>query len=155
MSIPEYEERTKQPELNAPESGAAPESESGADPESPRSLRIPRTRISRMWVRTLPALLTLIVVLILVAQNRTEVTVRFFNASLKLPLSVALLGAMVLGALVVLTLGSARVVQLRRRVHLQNRSKRRGSQSTTPEPESSKEITTDHAGDDSAPPEGD
>lgn len=146
MNTPEHEEGAGQPPVNAPETGAAP--------DSIQSSRIPRTRISRMWARTLPALLALIVVLILVAQNRSEVTVRFFNGSLRLPLSVALLGAMVLGALVVLTLGSARVVQLRRRVHVQNRSKRHGARGTTPELASSKEEASARARDDSAPPEG-
>ena len=146
MSTPEYQEGTGPSQPNAPEPGEVLDTN--------QSSRIPRTRISRMWVRTLPALLALIVVLILVAQNRTEVTVRFFNASLKLPLSVALLGAMVLGALVVLTLGSARVVQLRRRVHVQSRSKRHDTQDTTPASGSSRELTSDHATDESAPPEG-
>jgi uncharacterized integral membrane protein len=108
-----------------------------------------------MWVRTLPALLALVVVLIVVAQNRSEVTMRFFDASLKLPLSVALLGAMVLGALVVLTLGSARVVQLRRRVRKQSRSNRRDLQDTASSSGSSRELASDHATDVSAPPEGD
>ena len=117
MNTPEYEQ------LNGGAQDHAAESRGAQD--STQSSRFPTTRISRMWVRTLPALLALIVVLILVAQNRSEVTVRFFNASQRLPLSVALLGAMVLGALVVLTLGSARMLQLRRRVHVVNRSKRR------------------------------
>lgn len=142
MSTPEYQEGMGPSQLNAPESGEAI--------DSTQPSRIPRTRISRMWVRTLPALLALIVVLILVTQNRAEVTVRFFNASLKLPLSVALLGAMVLGALVVLALGSARVVQLRRRVRVQSRSKRRDPRDTTPASRSPKEFTNDHATDESA-----
>ena len=100
------------------------ETPSGEAPEMTHDSTIPSTRISRMWVRTLPALIALTVILILVAQNTAEVTIRFFGASLKLPLSVALLGAMVLGALVVLGLGSARVIQLRRRVRLDGGSRR-------------------------------
>lgn len=82
---------------------------------------IPATRVSRMWARTLPALLALTAILILVAQNSVRVTVRFLGGSLRVPLAVALLGAVILGAFVVLTLGSARVMQLRRRVRTQGR----------------------------------
>ena len=116
MTIPEQE--------GVSESRPRDELLSGEAPEVARESTIPRTRISRMWVRTLPALIALSVILILVAQNRAEVTVRFFSGSLKVPLSVALLGTMALGAFVVLGLGSARVVQLRRRVRSEGGSRR-------------------------------
>lgn len=147
METPEHEEMTTPQEVDAHEFGVVA--------ASTHSSVIPRTRISRMWVRTLPALIALTAVLILVAQNRAEVTIRFFNTSLKVPLSVALLGATVLGALVALTLGSARVVQLRRRVHAESRSERRRSQGAAPEFGSSRVTANERANEDSAPPEGD
>lgn len=110
------------------EPGLGDDLEVGEPAEVSTAPVIPRTRISRLWVRSFPALVALIVVLILVVQNRDEVTVRFFNGSLRVPLSVAILGAMVLGAFVMLGLGSLRVLQLRRRVH----SQRRSNQNKTP-----------------------
>jgi uncharacterized integral membrane protein len=77
---------------------------------------IPSTRASRAWVRVLPALIVLAVTLVFVFQNSRHVKVSFFNASGTVPLSVALLGAAALGALLVLALGSVRILQLRRRV---------------------------------------
>jgi uncharacterized integral membrane protein len=75
------------------------------------------TRMSRAWIRVLPALVVLTVILVFVFQNSKDVKVSLFTFSGKLPLSVALLGAVVLGALMVLALGSARIFQLRRQVH--------------------------------------
>jgi uncharacterized integral membrane protein len=93
-----------------------------ADPQSP-DRPIAWTRVSRLWVRILPALVVLIVILVFVFQNNHPVTVKFFGASGTLGLSVALLGAAVLGALLVLALGSVRIYQLRRRVHRQGRNR--------------------------------
>ncbi len=81
------------------------------------------TRVSRLWVRILPALVVLIVILVFVFQNNHPVTVKFFGASGTLALSVALLGAAVLGALLVLALGSVRIFQLRRRVRRLGRNR--------------------------------
>lgn len=78
---------------------------------------IPSTRTSRAWIRILPALIVLAVILIFVFQNPKDVRVSLFTFSGTLPLSVALLGAVVLGALMVLALGSVRIFQLRRQVH--------------------------------------
>lgn len=78
---------------------------------------IPSTRTSRAWIRILPALLILAVILVFVLQNPKDVKVSLFTFSGTLPLSVALLGAVVLGALMVLALGSVRIFQLRRQVH--------------------------------------
>ncbi len=115
MSIPE-QEGSPEPRSNDEVSEATPS-------EEVASSHVPSTRISRLWVRSLPALIALVVVLILVAQNRSQVTVRFFAGTLRTPLAVALLGAMVLGALMMLGLGSLRVLQLRRRIRRQGRSR--------------------------------
>lgn len=74
------------------------------------------TRTSRAWTRLLPALVILVVILVFVFQNPKDVKVRLFTISSTLPLSVALLGAVVLGALMTLALGSLRILQLRRQV---------------------------------------
>ncbi|MHB8334171.1 MAG: LapA family protein [Acidimicrobiales bacterium] len=74
------------------------------------------TRTSRAWIRLLPALVVLVVILVFVFQNPKDVKVSLFTFSGTLPLSVALLGAVVLGALMTLALGSLRILQLRRQV---------------------------------------
>ena len=75
------------------------------------------TRTSRAWLKVLPALVVLAVILVFVFQNPKDVKVRLFTFSGTLPLSVALLGAVVLGALMVLALGSVRIFQLRGQIH--------------------------------------
>jgi uncharacterized integral membrane protein len=82
----------------------------------PASEVIASTRTSRAWIRLLPFLLVLVVILVFVFQNPKDVRVRLFTFSGTLPLSVALLGAVVLGALMVLALGSVRILQLRKQV---------------------------------------
>ena len=74
------------------------------------------TRTSRAWIRLLPVLVVLVVILVFVFQNPKDVKVSLFTFSGTLPLSVALLGAVILGALMALALGSVRIFQLRRQV---------------------------------------
>ena len=88
----------------------------GANPDA-TSETILSTRTSRTWMRVLPALVVLAVILVFVFQNPKDVKVRLFTFSGTLPLSVALLGAVVLGALMVLALGSVRILQLRGQIH--------------------------------------
>jgi uncharacterized integral membrane protein len=48
-----------------------------------------------------------------IAQNTRDVRIEFFGVNGKMPIAVALLAAAVAGAIVVLAIGVARVVQLR------------------------------------------
>jgi uncharacterized integral membrane protein len=99
-------------------------SETGVQPsESPEA--IASTRSSRAWIRLLPVLIVLAVILVFVFQNPKDVKVSIFTFSGTLPLSVALLGAVILGALMTLALGSVRILQLRRQVHRKSRTGRR------------------------------
>jgi uncharacterized integral membrane protein len=88
---------------------------------------ISSTRSSRAWIRLLPFLIVLVVILVFVFQNPKDVKVSIFTFSGTLPLSVALLGAVILGALMTLALGSVRIYQLRRQVHGKSRNRRRHS----------------------------
>ena len=100
--------------LAEPEQGEVPveaEVETGAKSEV-----ISSTRTSRAWIRILPVLVVLIVILVFVFQNPKDVRVSLFTFSGTLPLSVALLGAVILGALMAFALGSVRIFQLRRQV---------------------------------------
>jgi uncharacterized integral membrane protein len=82
---------------------------------------ISSTRTSRVWIGVLPVIVVLIIILVFVFQNSKDVKVSLFTLSGTLPLSVALLGAVILGALMVLTLGSLRIFQLRRQFHRRSR----------------------------------
>jgi uncharacterized integral membrane protein len=78
------------------------------------------TRASRTWIKVLPGLILLAVLLMFVFQNLGKAKVSFATASGAFPLSLALLGAAALGGLSVLALGSVRILQLRkviRRTH--------------------------------------
>ena len=106
------------------EENVGPDGEKGVDgalPEPPilpveQPEPIASTRASRAWVRVLPALIVLAILLVFVFQNRKDVKISFFGWSGMLPLAVALLASAALGMLVLLALGSVRMLQLRRQV---------------------------------------
>jgi uncharacterized integral membrane protein len=77
---------------------------------------IPSTRASRTWTRVLPVLVLFAAILLFVLQNLRSSKVSFVSLSGTLPLGVALLAAVALGALLVLALGSVRILQLRKLV---------------------------------------
>jgi uncharacterized integral membrane protein len=93
-------------------------------PQEISSIEIPATRASRLWIRILPALIVLAVILVFVFQNTKDVRVSFFAFSGELPLSASLLSAAALGALLVMALGSVRIIQLRKQVRRQARETR-------------------------------
>jgi uncharacterized integral membrane protein len=75
--------------------------------------RIKRTRVSSVWVGAALFAVILLLLLIFILENSKTVSVSFFGASGHLPLGVALLLAAVLGVLLVVVPGTARIVQLR------------------------------------------
>jgi|SRR4051812_11781489 uncharacterized integral membrane protein len=81
-----------------------------------------RSRISGIWVAVIVATILLIFLLVFILQNLLTVTVAFLGLSGELPLGVALLFAAIVGALLVILVGAARILQLRRRVHRANHS---------------------------------
>jgi uncharacterized integral membrane protein len=88
-------------------------------PKEPRS-----TRVSRAWNGLVPALVLLVFILIFIFQNLHKTRVSFLVFSGTLPLALALLAAAAFGGLFVLTLGSIRMVQLRKVIR---RSQKSGS----------------------------
>jgi len=90
---------------STPPADAAPESEA-LPGES-------RTRLSGAWTAVVVGLVLLVVILVFILQNQQSVEVSFLFLSGHLPLAVALLFAMILGALIVFTFGAARLLQLR------------------------------------------
>ncbi|HZC99641.1 MAG TPA: lipopolysaccharide assembly protein LapA domain-containing protein [Actinomycetes bacterium] len=72
------------------------------------------TRVSTVWAMLGVGLVLLAAILVFILQNGRQVQVNFLTAHPTLPLGVALLFAVLLGALLVLVVGAARMVQLRR-----------------------------------------
>lgn len=74
---------------------------------------VERTRTSGMWTAVACAAIVLLLLLIFILQNQQSITVAFFGLDARIPAGVALLFAAVLGALVVVVSGIARILQLR------------------------------------------
>lgn len=92
------------------ETAHADESEAPAA-APPRAGR--RTRVSGVWTAVAVGAVLLILLLIFILQNLQTVDVTYFGASGELPLGVAVLLAAAVGALLVLMVGAARILQLR------------------------------------------
>lgn len=88
-----------------------------------------RTRLSGAWTAIVVGLIGLVVILIFILQNQQSVEVSFLVFSGHLPLAVALLFALILGALTVFAFGAARILQLRR---VAGRARRQGHGATPP-----------------------
>jgi uncharacterized integral membrane protein len=71
------------------------------------------TRIGNAWVAVAVAAVLGIALIDFIVQNTRSVKIEFFSASGHMPVAVALLGAALAGALLVLTVGIARTTQLR------------------------------------------
>lgn len=90
-----------------------------------------QTRLSGAWTAVVIGLVVLVVILIFILQNMQSVQVSFLPFHGELPLAVALLFAMILGAVFVVTIGAARILQLRM---VAGRARRRkGPSSSSPE----------------------
>jgi lipopolysaccharide assembly protein A len=71
------------------------------------------TRLSGAWTALVIGVLALVVILIFILQNLQSVQLSFLFFQGHLPLAVALLFAVILGAIIVLAFGGARINQLR------------------------------------------
>ncbi len=92
---------------------AAPAPPASAD--EPR--RVPRTRTGAAWVGICASVLTLVVLIVFMLQNTRRVQVSFLWMDGNLPLALALLIAGVGVGVVAMTIGAARMAQLRHLVH--------------------------------------
>lgn len=114
------EQAPEDPAEEAPGAGdVAPSTDPSADPP------FTHTRASGLWAAVVVALIALLVLVVFILENGRHVKVVFFGAHATLPLGVALLLAAVIGGLVVVLAGTARILQLRRRARRQHRSLRR------------------------------
>jgi uncharacterized integral membrane protein len=71
------------------------------------------TRIGRAWVAVAVAAVFGVALIDFIVQNTRSVRIEFFSATGHIPVAVALLGAALAGAVLVLTVGIARTTQLR------------------------------------------
>jgi uncharacterized integral membrane protein len=92
-----------------PEAAGAPADAEATLPEH----TIEPTRTSMVWTMVGIGVILLVAILVFILQNGQRVQVRFLMVDGTLQLGVALLFAALLGALLVLVAGAARVLQLR------------------------------------------
>jgi uncharacterized integral membrane protein len=97
-------------EPTAPESPSDPVAAKPPPPEN----AVKFTRAAALWSSLIVGFLILIVLLIFIAQNTDSGTFHFLGWNWTLPLGVAILMAAVLGGLITVLAGAARIVQLRR-----------------------------------------
>lgn len=93
---------------------ATPTKTAAPPPSSHPHVGVPATRAGRAWIALAAAFAALVVVLVFILENLRSVRVSFFGASWRIPLAIDLLLASLLGAVIVLLLGSVRILQLRR-----------------------------------------
>jgi uncharacterized integral membrane protein len=75
---------------------------------------VPRpTRIGAAWTAVAMAVLLGVALIAFIVQNTQNVQIKFFGVSGHIPLVVALLAAAIVGALIVLVVGIARIIQIR------------------------------------------
>jgi uncharacterized integral membrane protein len=71
------------------------------------------TRTSAAWFMTAIGVIVGVALIDFIAQNTRDVRIEFFGAHGQMPIAVALLAALVAGAIIVLAIGVGRVAQLR------------------------------------------
>jgi uncharacterized integral membrane protein len=104
------------PEQAPAERSLPPEPEAAGAPADEPTLAehtIEPTRTSMVWTMVGIGVVLLVAILVFILQNGQRVRVRFLMVDGALQLGVALLFAALLGALLVLVAGAARVLQLR------------------------------------------
>jgi len=87
------------------------------------------TRLSGAWTAVVIGILGLVLLLVFILQNLQNVELSFLVFHGRLPLAIALLFAVLLGAIIVLAFGCARIIQLRM---VARQSRRRGATASPP-----------------------
>jgi uncharacterized integral membrane protein len=96
----------EQPQAEQPQAGRSGKGHGGAD-------GVHHTRIGGAWVAVGVAVVLGIALVDFIVQNTRSVKVEFFSAGGHMPVAVALIGAALVGAFIVLAVGIARTTQLR------------------------------------------
>ncbi|OBH07274.1 lipopolysaccharide assembly LapA domain-containing protein [Mycobacterium sp. E1747] len=100
-----------------PASPGQPPAKSAAVPRpgaTPKEPAIGFTRAGALWSSLIAGFLILILLLIFITQNTTSTPFQFLGWHWTLPLGVAILLAAVVGGLITVAVGTARILQLRR-----------------------------------------
>lgn len=100
-----------------PASPSQPPPASGKTPEvspTPKEPAVAFTRAGALWSAVTGGFLILIVLLIFITQNTDSARFAFLGWHWSLPLGVAILLAAVVGGLITVAVGTARILQLRR-----------------------------------------
>jgi uncharacterized integral membrane protein len=101
----------------APKPAPAPPPKPPAPPQTgakPKEPAIGFTRAGALWSALIAGFLILILLLIFITQNTTSTPFQFLVWHWSLPLGVAILLAAVVGGLITVAVGTARILQLRR-----------------------------------------
>jgi lipopolysaccharide assembly protein A len=106
-------QQTAPPQQAAPEPAAPPAAPPAAVPHPLPQHRLKRTRTGGLWVAVGFFAVILLLLLIFILQNNTDVSVSYLGMHGHLPLGVALLLAAVCGVLLIVLAGTARIGQLR------------------------------------------
>jgi uncharacterized integral membrane protein len=88
----------------------------GEAPPRREHAKVPRTRTSAVWFGVWAGALSLILLIIFVAQNTGAVKLSFLWLDGQIPLALAMLIAGVCGAFIAMAVASVRIIQLRRLV---------------------------------------
>lgn len=79
----------------------------------PEESKLPATKLGRIWTASVLGLIVLVLLIIFIAQNQDQVTLRYFTYEGQVNLGLALFIAAVAGGLLIAAVGAARVIQLR------------------------------------------
>jgi uncharacterized integral membrane protein len=90
-------------------------------------VRLRRTRTRTVWIVVVIAVVFLALLIDFIVQNDQRITIHFLGASGRISEALALVIAALAGAIVVLLISAARIVQLRLAVRRHNRALRRGA----------------------------
>ena len=97
------------------------------DPAAPprEQLELPRTRTGTAWAAAAVGALLALLMLVFVLQNSDDVPMEFLWMDTEVPLGAGLLLAAVIGALIVVSLGAGRMLQVRLAARRHRRADRR------------------------------
>jgi lipopolysaccharide assembly protein A len=113
--------------------------DSPSSPEAPPGGPYPgerQTRLSGAWTALFVGIVALLVILIFILQNPQSIELYFLSFHGRLPLGVALLFAVILGAVIVLAFGGGRILQLRL---VARRARQRRADASPPSPMSGRQ----------------
>jgi lipopolysaccharide assembly protein A len=107
------------------DSPSPPEVQPGQEPYTGER----HTRLSGAWTALVIGMVALVLILVFILQNVQSVELSFLVFHGHLPLAVALLFAVILGSIIVLAFGGARITQLRM---VARRARRQGVKASPP-----------------------